>query len=156
MNPSQRLQLNQMIDENNVEDYTTLIREKRHSGKIRKSVTKMIDIIKVNEGLDARGLDELLMADCAFMFNHYTDLYNRIKNQELDLSILWEFLNVLEKVENEESDQHMAAFEVGSLLKKLYIDSALRGQSKYENKEESSIREGKSITWNDYSKMNQS
>lgn len=156
MNPSQRLQLNQIIDENNIEDYTNLIREKRHSGKIRKSVTRMIDIIKANEGLDARALDELLMADCAFMFNHYTDLYNRIKNQELDLSILWEFLNVLEKVENEESDQHMAAFEVGSLLKKLYIDSAIRGQSKYDNKAETSIREGKSITWNDYSKMKQS
>ena len=154
MDSSQRLQLNQIIDENNVEDFTVQIRTKRHSGKIRESVTKMIDIIKANEGLDARALDELLMADCAFMFNQYTDIYNRIKKQEIDISILWEFLNVLEKIETGESDQHAAAFEVGSLLKKMYIDSALRRTSDMDNTEtENTLRTGKSLSWNDYSKM---
>lgn len=126
MNPSQRLQLNQIIDENNVEDYTKQIRENRHSNKIRTTITRMLEIMKANEGLEARALDNLLMAECAFMFNQYTDLYNRIKRRELDMSILWEFLNVLEKIENGEADQHAGAFEVGSLLKKLYIDSAVR------------------------------
>lgn len=153
MNPSQRLQLNQMIDENNVKDFTNEIREKCHSEKIRTTVTKMVDIISANKGMDARKLDDMLMADCAFMFNNYTDLYNRIKKQELDMSILWEFLNVLEKVEKGESDQHTAAFEVGSLLKKMYIDSAMRRDAASEaNATPSVIRESKPITWSQYKK----
>ena len=149
MNPSQRLQLNQIIDENNVEDYTKLIREKRHSDKIRTTVTRMLDIMKANEGLDARALDDALMAECAFMFNEYTDLYNRIKKRELDMSILWEFLNVLEKIENGEADQHTGAFEVGSLLKKLYIDSAMRRKTESPS-EAVSKRPAKPITWREY------
>lgn len=152
MDSSQRLQLNQIIDDNNVEDYTALIREKCHSGKIRAAVTKMIDIIKANEGTDAHTLDNLLMAECAFMFNHYTDIYNRIKKQELDLSILWEFLNVLEKIETGEADQHTAAFEVGSLLKKMYIDSAMRSHSKDDANPGTSFRQGKQISWREYNK----
>lgn len=156
MDPSQRLQLNQIIDENNVEDYTIQIREKRHSGKIREAVTKMVDIIKANDGLDDRALDDALMAECAFMFNNYTDLYNRIKKRELDLSILWEFLSVLERIERGEADQHTGAFEVGSLLKKMYIDSAMRRNSAMDEGGESSstnLREGKPITWKEYKKI---
>jgi len=149
MNPSQRLQLNQIIDENNVEDYTKQIREKRHSDKIRTTVTRMLDIMKANEDLDARALDDALMAECAFMFNEYTDLYNRIKKRELDMSILWEFLNVLEKIENGEADQHTGAFEVGSLLKKLYIDSAMRRKTESPS-EAPSKRPAKPITWREY------
>ena len=154
MNPSQRLKLNQIIDENNVKDYTTQIRENRHSVKIRENVTKMVDIIKANKGVDDRALDDLLMADCAFMFNHYTDLYNRIKKRELDMSILWEFLNVLEKIENGEADQHSGAFEVGSLLKKMYIDSALRRSKNDEENNDVNIRLGKPITWSEFKKQN--
>ena len=55
----------------------------------------------------------------------YTDIYNKIRKDELDLSILNRFLNVLRNIEDGELDQHEGAFVVGTLLKELYVDSAL-------------------------------
>ena len=154
MNSNQRLQLNQIIDENNVEDCTAHIREKQHSGKIREAVTKMLDILKANDGADAQALDDALMKECSFMFNHYTDIYNRVKKRELDMSILWEFLNVLEKIEQGESDQHAGAFEVGSLLKKMYIDSAVRQadarDAAHAKEQEQPRTPTHDISWNDF------
>ena len=46
MNTQERLQLDKMIKENNVEDLTDDIRNKRHSELIRDDVTKMIDLKK--------------------------------------------------------------------------------------------------------------
>ena len=46
MNSSESLQLKKMINENNVEDLTDDIREKKHSEKIRTDVTRMIELKK--------------------------------------------------------------------------------------------------------------
>jgi len=46
MNQTESLQLKKMINENDVNDYTNDIREKKHSELIRNDVTKMIDLKK--------------------------------------------------------------------------------------------------------------
>jgi Sec-independent protein translocase protein TatA len=33
--------------------------------------------------------------ECGFLFNYYTDLFNRIRKDEIDLSILFKFIDVL-------------------------------------------------------------
>ena len=55
----------------------------------------------------------------------YTDIYNKVKKEELDLATLEKMLNVLGRIETGELDQHSGAHEVGKLLKKMYIDAAL-------------------------------
>jgi hypothetical protein len=42
-------------------------------------------------------------------------------------------LNVLERIENGELDQHEGSFIVGTILKELYIDSALKRGEKLDN-----------------------
>jgi hypothetical protein len=73
------------------------------------------------------------MTECSFLFMHYTDIYNKIRKDEIDLQILFQFLEVLRKIENKELDQHEGSFEVGTLLKKIYIDSALKKADKINN-----------------------
>ena len=51
MDDSARLQLDKMIAANNVEDCTQDIRDKKHSGKIRDDVTKMLELKKKYERL---------------------------------------------------------------------------------------------------------
>jgi hypothetical protein len=46
------------------------------------------------------------------------------------LAILNKFLDVLRKIEDGELDQHEGSFLVGTLLKELYIDSALKKAEK--------------------------
>jgi len=67
---------------------------------------------------------------CQFIFNHYTDIFNKVKKDEIDLNILLRLLNVLHSIEEGELDQHEGSFEVGKLLKKIYIDSALKKADK--------------------------
>ena len=54
---------------------------------------------------------------------------------ELNLQILAMLLTILKRIEDGELDQHEGSFEVGKLLKKLYIDSALRRDEKRELKD---------------------
>ena len=75
--------------------------------------------------------NELLLfcryTDCRlFLFNYYTDLYNKIRKNEIDVRILFQFIEVLEKIEDGILDQHEGSFMVGTLLKKIYVDSALK------------------------------
>lgn len=129
MDDKQRLQLKQMIKDNDVEDQTDKIRQIKHSSLIRKDVM-MMEMLKQKHAEmrkhDPSKFSQLTQFNCKFLYDNYTDIHTKIKNDELNLSIFNEFLNVLQRIENEELDQHEGSFEVGKLLKKLYVDSALR------------------------------
>tara|TARA_B100000902_G_scaffold397102_1_gene459905 strand:+ start:5308 stop:5796 length:489 start_codon:yes stop_codon:yes gene_type:complete len=159
MNSIDRLQLEKMIQANDVEDCTSEIREKRHSKKIREDVTTMIDMKKKYERLsktNPQQFEQMLTSKCSFLFTNYTDIYNRVKKEELKLSTLWELLNVLERIENQELDQHTGAYEVGNLLKKMYIDGALMKSENLDKKSGKKIKKPdnvKKITWQEYKAM---
>ena len=70
--------------------------------------------------------DAMLVSRCNFLFTHYMDIFNKIKKDEISLDVLWRLLHVLGEIERGALDQHSGAFEVGKLLKQMYIDSALR------------------------------
>ena len=62
--------------------------------------------------------------------HNYTDIYNKVKNDEIDLPLLNQFLNVLQRIESGEMDQHEASYLIGTILKEIYIDSALKKADK--------------------------
>lgn len=124
MNTDERLLLQKMIKANDVADQTELIRKLKHSHLLQDDINKLLKL--KNE----KALDDVLINECTFLFNNYTDLFNKIKKNEIDLSILNRFLNVLRSIEDGEIDQHEGSFIVGTLLKQLYIDSALRKADK--------------------------
>lgn len=97
------------------------------------------------------------MVECTFLFTYYTDIYNKVRKDEIDLQILFQFLDVLKKIEDGDLDQHEGAYEVGMLLKKLYVDSALRKadkiNSQYEEKEEP-VKQAVNISWKQFKQIN--
>ena len=78
--------------------------------------------------------DALCVKQCSFLFNNYTDLYNKIINDNLNLAILEKFLTILKKIEDGELDQHEGSYLIGTYLKEMYIDSALKTQDKLDSK----------------------
>ena len=82
----------------------------------------------------------MCVSRCNFLFTRYTDIFNKVKKDELDLSILNTFLNVLEEIETGKLDQHEASYKVGSILKQLYIDSALKKSEHLDNKHSKRLR----------------
>lgn len=129
MDDKQRLQLQNMIKVNNVEDQTDLIRNLKHSQVLRNEINNMI-MIKAKY----RGDDEKIAQECMnesnFLFTYYTDIFNKVKKDEIDINLLYKFLDILKKIEDGELDQHDGSFQVGTILKDIYVDSALKKADK--------------------------
>ena len=129
MDDNQRLHLQKMIAVNNVEDQTGLIRDLKHCHILRDNVNNLV-MLKAKHFDDPEALNLEAMTECNFLFTYYTDLYNKIRKDEIDLKILFQFIDVLRKIEDGQMDQHEGSYEVGLLLKKIYVDSALRKAEK--------------------------
>lgn len=157
MDENSRLHLQKMIKANNVEDQTDLIRELKHSHLLQDDINSLI-MIKAKYKNDPNKINEEGMNECSFLFTYYTDIYNKIRKDEIDLSILNKFLNVLRRIEDGEIDQHDGSFLVGQLLKELYVDSALKKANKLEeqNKEIQSPKKSSiNISWKQFKNFKQ-
>ena len=133
MNDLERLNLQKMIKENDSENNTEQIRTLKHSLKIKDEVDVLLQLKKDYHELaksNPSDFDTICTNKCSFLFNNYTDIYNKVKKDEINLSILLRLLNVLHSIEEGAVDQHEGSFEVGKLLKQIYIDSALRKAEK--------------------------
>ena len=128
MDQVSELKLRQMISENNVEDITENIREKKHSDKIKRDVIRMRELKRLhNMGKQPSDEEEnILVAGCSFLFTNYTDIFIKLKKDEIDIKMFDYFLVILKRIEDGEIDQHTGAYEVGKVLKNIYIDSAMR------------------------------
>lgn len=159
MDDNQRLQLQQLIKTNNVEDQTSLIRDLKHSVKLRNEINQMLEIKEKYINDDIR-MNEESISQCFFLFTYYTDIYNKIKKDEINLKILFKFLDILEQIENDELDQHEGSFLVGTLLKELYIDSALKKADKLNMANNTTIEDNKpyvepiQISWKQFKNIN--
>ena len=154
-----RLNLKKMIGEMDCEDNTEHIRKVRHSNKLRDDI-RALDTLKMVESdlrvANPEKFTELAQSIAPFLFNNYTDIFNKIINDELDLGIMTQLLTVLKLIEDEKVDQHEGSVLVGKVLKKLYIDSAMKHGERLDKEHESkkvSPIEGKTISWSNYKKM---
>ena len=137
MDKKQRLQLQKMITENNVEETTSKIRTLKHSSLIRKDVETYLSLKRRYSRLAESNSEQfttMVRTQCKFLFENYTNLFSRLVKDELNLQILAMLLTILQRIEEGELDQHEGSFEVGKLLKKLYIDSALKKADKIDKK----------------------
>jgi hypothetical protein len=158
MNENQRLQLQNMIQKNNVEDQTELIRNLKHSEVLRNELNVMMDIkMKYRENINSEEVTKQIYEECvekcSFLFTYYTDIFNKIRKDEIDISILNRFLDVLKKIEDGNLDQHEGSFLVGTILKELYIDSALKKADKLNETEATNEQPKKAeinISWKQY------
>ena len=156
MDDKQRLQLQNMIKANNVEDQTNSIRNLKHSQIIRNDVNTMI-LIKAKFRGDENKIHEECINECNFLFTYYTDIYNKIRKDEMDIGILNKFLDILKKIEDGELDQHEGSFMVGTILKEMYVDSALKKADKLNANEEPRAepkKPEKKISYKQFKKMN--
>uniref|UniRef100_A0A6C0DF12 Uncharacterized protein n=1 Tax=viral metagenome TaxID=1070528 RepID=A0A6C0DF12_9ZZZZ len=153
MDDKARLQLQKMIKANNVEDQTELIRELKHSHLLQNDINNLI-MLKAKYRNNQNQIHQEGMNECGFLFTYYTDIYNKIRKDEIDLKILNQFLNILRRIEDGEIDQHEGSFIIGTLLKELYVDSALRKAEKLNQDEPEVVepREVINISWKDFKK----
>jgi predicted O-linked N-acetylglucosamine transferase (SPINDLY family) len=157
MNKTESIDLKNLVKEYKYETTTDKIRELKHSKKIREEITKMIELKKKYTRLNGKNLRNMVEKQCSFLYKNYTNIFNKIYKDNIDLNLFNKFLLVLEKIEEGKCDQHQASFEVGKILKEIYIDSAMREGNKLDKKNKKKpekTRKAKSIGWNEFKKMN--
>ena len=153
-----RLNFDKMLKESGASDNTIKIRQLKHSDKIREQVTLMMEIKKKYPKLKKETKDRMIESKCMWLWENYMNIYNKLKKDQLNLSILHNFLSTLKQIEEGELDQHDASVKIGKILKELYVDSAMQQQKKREDAEKKrKKRKGnpvKKLSWNEYKKMN--
>ena len=159
MNPQERLQLDKLIRANDVTDNTNSIRELKHSKPLGDDIVTLLKIKKEYQRLSKSNpvqFDNICVSRCSFLFNNYTDIFNKIVKNELDLTIMTKLLVILKLIEDGKTDQHEGSVMVGKILKELYIDSAVKRADNID-KENDSQRvepvEGKKISWTQFKQM---
>jgi len=152
MNEEDRLNLKKLIGTNEEFETTNLIRKVKHSNKIKEQVqilttlkSRYARLSKTNPG----EFDMMCKSKCSFLYDNYTEIFNKIKKDQLDLKLLAEFLAVLKDIEDGNIDEHDGSFKVGSILKKIYIDSALSNQPTRQ-KDKQTYKKNKNISWSAY------
>ena len=131
MDSNARLHLSKMIKANDVSDQTELIRSLKHSHLLQADINTLL-FLKAKHRNNVECIHEEATTTCHFLYTYYTDIYNKVRKDEIDLETLNTFLNVLRRIEDGEIDQHDGSYMVGMLLKKLYVDSALLKADKLE------------------------
>jgi hypothetical protein len=157
MNDDERLKLQEMIKANNVEDQTAKIRELKHSKMLRANIESYIQLVRKYPNSQHKDFfKSACLKQCAFLFNNYTDIYNKLTKNELNITILLNFVDVLSDIENGVMDQHEGSFKIGKILKEMYIDTALRKEQKLESRNQlkrekpKATSSGKKISYSDY------
>lgn len=152
LNSEERLQLSRMIKENNVEDMTEKIRKVRHSSLINKDTNIFIALKKKYSRVSKETFRDLCIKHCEFLYNNYTEMLFKLINNNLDVMLFKQFIAVLKEIENGEVDYHEGSYKIGSILKKIYIDTMIENTSNNEKnkKEEKTEVKHRKISWAEF------
>lgn len=145
MNPDQRTKLNQYINENGTKDFTDSIRESKRSVRVRKDVEQMLEIKRMNPNMrlmDPETFDRICAHECEFLNTEMNFLYEKLRDDKVDMDVFWQFLAMLERIERGELDQHTASMHIGELLKIMYVDKVIGAEGTAKT----------DISWADYKK----
>jgi hypothetical protein len=160
MNKQESLDLKRLINETQCENNTENIRKLKHSVLINNDIRNLENLKKTNVSLRKSNPDEfneVCQKECNFLFNHYTDIFNKIIKDEIDLRIMTKLLICLKLIEDGNVDQHEGSVMVGKILKELYIDRAIkRGENLDKEREAERVEpnSGKKMSWKDFKTLN--
>ena len=160
MNQSESLNIQKLIESKDYENNTEKIRNLKHSSKIRNALITMTSLKASHSKMreqEPEKFSQLCMNQCGFLYNNYTNIYHKVYKDEINLKLMDKFISVLEEIETGSIDQHEGSVKVGTILKEIYIDSALKESEnldkKYEN-EKTEFVEPIKMSWSEFKSKN--
>lgn len=160
LNVKEKLELKKMITSNeDFEDMTETIRKLKHSKILRPDIASLVACLddykqknlsneEIKEALEFEKLNSFY-----FLYTYYTDIYNKIVANEIDLVLLNKLVDTLEKIENEEFDMNEGSYIVGKILKEMYVDSAIKRGEKLDKQYEKKYNQHNNINWKEFKKL---
>lgn len=145
MNPQERLDLKKLMQQpgHDYEDNTDGIRKLRHSDLIRDDILTLEELKKERKTENETYFKQICQTKCAFLFNSYTDVFNRVLNDEIDLAIMGKALHTLKQIEDGKINQQEGSVLMGKLFYQIFVDSALKKGEKLDQiaKDEEPLKE---------------
>jgi len=153
----ERLNLKKMITESDCDDNTDNIRRLKHSILMRDDIRKLDTLKNTHSDMKNNDNDKFSLIcqnECQFLYTNYTDIFNKLVKDELDLTIMTKLLTVLKLIEDSNVDQHEGSVMVGKILKELYVDSATKRLDNLDKEHDKEpMSEGKAISWKQFKQM---
>ena len=159
MNTKERLDLKKLMAQTeNYEDNTEGIRRLKHSDLIISDIKKIENYKTSMKQVRLKNPEEFYgfcQTKCSFLYNQYTDIFNRLIKDELDIPLMFQMLETLKKIENGDIDQQEGSVIIGKILHKIFVESAMKRGEKLESSTtdapvENRKIEGKQISWSEY------
>ena len=154
LSQKEKMDLDKLIKSYDSKDNTEQIRKLKHSKQIKVDVAKIIELKKKYSRLKYESIEKMAIKQASFLWNNYTNIFIKLMKDKLNVDTLYQFVSVLEMIEDGKLDQNEASVQVGSILKKLYIDSALyenkTNSKKNDKKSKKTKRKVKNISWKEY------
>jgi len=153
---NERSKLKELVDKSDCVDNTEFIRKTKPSQGIMKDVRKLESLSNTHHSLrinDPENYLEVCKKECSFLYTHYTEIFNKLLKDELDLTIMARFVVILKMIEDNKVDQHEGSVLIGKILKELYVDSALKradNLDKEYSSDKPEVENGKNISWKEF------
>jgi len=121
-----RQHLDSLMRDEDVSDATEEIRKLQNSPKIRGDLERLEQLRHEYPRVTPEVFRRMVLSRCSYMYEHFPDILFKLIKQEVDVKIVLRFADILGQIESGELNQHEASFQVGTILKKIHIDSVLR------------------------------
>ena len=125
----QPLNMKALMESDDYVNNTDRIRDLKHSESILADIGKLCEIKKTHfhmRMVEEEKYNHLCQTSAPFLFNNYTDIFNKVLKDELNMELMVKFVFILKQIEDGIVDQYDASVKVGTILKEMYVDSAMR------------------------------
>jgi hypothetical protein len=143
MRDDERLKLDELLRKDDVAQTTNQIRQLRHSGQIKTCIDNIVKLKKTHNRMSKDMFEKLAIGRANFLFSNYTQIFNKLINDEINIKILYEFVAILKMIEDGNLNQHEGSYMVGKKLKELYVDCVVEKDKK--SREKDAIEDAKKV-----------
>jgi hypothetical protein len=130
MREDERIRLDDLLRKDDIAQTTNQIRELRHSSRIKIAVDNIVRLKKNHSRVSKDMFRNMAVKQAEFLYTNYTEIFNKIVNDELNIKILYEFITILNEIETGKINQHEGSYLVGKKLKELYVDGVVNKDNK--------------------------
>ena len=152
LSQDQKINLDKLIKSYDSKDNTNKIRNLKHSKFIKNDINTILNLKKKYSRLKYDSIEKMAIKQANFLWKNYTNIFIKLMKNKINVNTLYQFVSVLEMIEEGKLDQNEASVQIGSILKKLYIDSALYENkiTKKDKKNKKPKKKVKNISWKEY------
>jgi hypothetical protein len=154
----QGLDMKSLMESDDYVNNTEKIRTLKHSESILADIGKLCELKKKHPHMrmiEEEKYNHLCQTTTPFLYNNYTDIFNKVVKDELNMEMMVKFIFILKQIEDGIIDQYDASVKVGTILREMYVDSAMRRGDNLDKKYESdapTFVEPVKMSWNDFKK----